>query len=130
MTTKKRENANDWKVIISFNGETRTAFAKHELLLRVKFSEAVKRHWKESALMRFDEAERLDASTWYGKTYTASGKLLEYKVIWKVDLIKQAAARLGALGGAAGRGKSKRRGNSEYYKRLRAMQNKRKLSLE
>jgi len=76
--------------------------------------------------MRFDEAERLDASTWYGKTYTASGKLLEYKVIWKVDLIKQAAARLGALGGAAGRGKSKRRGNSEYYKRLRARQNKRK----
>ena len=126
MTTKKRENANDWKVIFSFEGETSTTFAKHELLLRVKFSEAVKRHWKESALMRFDEAERLDASTWYGKTYTSSGKLLEYKVIWRVDLIKQAAARLGALGGAAGRGKSKRRGNSEYYKRLRAKQNKRK----
>ena len=126
MTTKQRENANDWKVIISFEGETRTTFAKHELLLRVKFSEAVKRHWKEAALMRFDEAERLDASTWYGKTYTSSGKLLEYKVIWRVDLIKQAAARLGALGGAAGRGKSKRRGNSEYYKRLRAKQNKRK----
>ncbi len=126
MTTKQREKANDWKVIISFEGETRTAFAKHELLLRVKFSEAVKRNAKESALMRFDEAERLDASTWYGKTYTSSGKLLEYKVIWRVDLIKQAAARLGALGGAAGRGKSKRRGNSEYYKRLRARQNKRK----
>tara|TARA_R110000851_G_scaffold7528_1_gene29191 strand:+ start:14744 stop:15130 length:387 start_codon:yes stop_codon:yes gene_type:complete len=127
MTTKKRENANDWKVIISFDGETRTTFAKHELLLRVKFSEAVKRHWQESALMRFDEAERLDASTWYGKTYTSSGKLLEYKVIWRVDLIKQAATRLGALGGAAGRGKAKRRGDSEYYKRLRARQNKRKI---
>ena len=101
---------NEWKVTITFQGEIRRAYARHELLLRVNFSEAVKRQWGESALMRFDEAQQLDGSTWFGETYTASGKLIEYKIIWRGDRIRRAAAILGALGGAAGRGKKKQRG--------------------
>ena len=112
---------NEWKVTITFQGEIRRAYARHELLLRVNFSEAVKRQWGESALMRFDEAQQLDGSTWFGETYTASGKLIEYKIIWRGDRIRRAAAILGALGGAAGRGKKKQRGPSEYYRRLQAL---------
>lgn len=45
----------------------------------------------------------------------------------KVNAITEYLSMIGAKGGAAGKGKAKRRGNSEYYRKLRAKRTKKAL---
>ena len=115
------KKVNEWKVSITFRGETIRSYAQHELLLRVAFSTAVKRKWKEDALLRMDDAETLDGYVWHGMTLTASGLPITYEIVWRGQRIRRAASILGQLGGAAGKGSRKVRGDSEYYRRLQKL---------
>ena len=56
---------------------------------------------------------------WHGKSISVCGKPILIQVIDREDRVKEAARILGAIGGTAGRGKKKVRGDSNYYRVLR-----------
>jgi len=109
---------NNWKAIITFRGETRCCYAQSELMLRVRFSVAIKRSWGQDANLNLDQATTLDYKNWYGKTYTLKHESVDYQIIYVADVVKKAAAILGERGGKARKGPKKVRGDSEYYREL------------
>lgn len=109
---------NNWKAVITFRGEVKRAYAMSELMLRVRFSECVKRYWGEDANLNLDQATTLDYKNWYGKTYTLKHETIDYHIIHVADVVRKAAAILGEMGGKAGKGRKKVRGDSEYYREL------------
>ena len=75
----------------------------------------------------YRQVEQLSQNEWHGYTICVTGERINYSIINRRDSIKEAARLLGQIGGQAGRGKKKVRGDSNYYKLLRAKRELKKL---
>ena len=111
---------NDYACTLHYNGETRKCFAQDFNHMKLKLPEAVQRKWKLWCNMNIDSLEQLSQTEWHGYTICVTGERINYSIINRRDTIKEAARLLGQIGGQAGRGKKKVRGDSNYYKLLRA----------
>ena len=111
---------NDLACTIIYKGENRKCFAQDFNHLRLKFSEAIHRKWKIWANMNLDLTDQVSDNEWHGYTIAPTGERFNFIIIDRRDRVKEAARLLGQIGGQAGRGKKKVRGDSNYYKLLRA----------
>ena len=62
---------------------------------------------------------KLSDNEFRGYTIAISGERINYVIIDRKNTIKEAARLLGQIGGQAGTGKKKVRGDSNYYRVLR-----------
>ena len=70
--------------------------------------------------MNSDSLAQVSNNEWHGHTICATGERINYTIIDRKDKVKEAARLLGQVGGQAGYGKKKVRGDSNYYRLLRA----------
>lgn len=118
---------NDLACTISYKGETRKCFAQDFRHLRLKLPEAIHRKWKIWANMNLDLVSQVSDNEWHGYTLAPTGERFNFTIINRRDRIKEAARLLGQIGGQAGRGKKKVRGDSNYYRLLRAKRELKKI---
>ena len=116
---RKITKQNKFACILSYNGKTRKCFAKDWDNLRVRVSMAIRREWYLGANLVLDELDQISQNEWHGRIISVCGKPILCKIYDREDRVKEAARLLGAIGGTAGRGKKKVRGDSNYYRVLR-----------
>lgn len=110
---------NDIACTLHYKGETRKCFAQDFKDLRYKGYQAIKRAFKLNCNMNIDDIQQISHNEWHGETISTCGKRISYVIINRRDRIKEAARLLGQIGGQAGTGKKKVRGDSNYYRLLR-----------
>lgn len=118
---------NDLSCTLHYKGEERKCFAHDFNHMKLKLPQAVHRKWGLWCNMGSDSLTQFGHNEWHGHTICATGERIEYVIINRRDAIKEAARLLGQVGGQAGRGKKKVRGDSNYYKLLRAKRELKKL---
>jgi len=111
---------NDLSCTLYYKGETRKCFAQDFRHMRLKLPEAVQRKWKLWCNMNSDSLAQVSNNEWHGHTICATGERINYTIIDRKDKVREAARLLGQVGGQAGYGKKKVRGDSNYYRLLRA----------
>ena len=96
--------------------------------MKLRLPDAVYRAFYLQTTMIMDDLSQISNSEWYGVLNTMCGKRIQYRIIDRKDRIKEAARLLGQIGGQAGRGKKKVRGDSNYYQllRLKGLEKRRK----
>lgn len=110
---------NDYACTMTYEGVKRKCFGSNWKHLSVQFGMAAFRQFKIHCNMNLDSIVQVSNNEWYGHTLSAEGKKITWKVIDRKDRIKEAAKLLGQIGGQAGYGKKKVRGDSNYYRVLR-----------
>jgi hypothetical protein len=70
--------------------------------------------------MNSDNMSQVSHNEWDGHIICVTGERIDYTIIDRKDKVKEAARLLGQVGGQAGYGKKKVRGDSNYYRLLRA----------
>ena len=98
---------------------TRKCFGESIDHLKQRVPEAIQRQWKLRANLNTDFMHKLSSNEYRGYTIAITGERINYIIIDRRDLIKEAAKLLGQIGGQAGTGKKKVRGDSNYYRVLR-----------
>jgi hypothetical protein len=116
---RKITKTNKLACVLSYNGKTRKCFARDWDHLRVRVSMAIRREWYLGANLVLDELDQISQNEWHGRIISVCGKPILCKIYDREDRVKEAARLLGAMGGTAGRGKKKVRGDSNYYRVLR-----------
>tara|TARA_B100000902_G_C27235481_1_gene877145 strand:- start:237 stop:644 length:408 start_codon:yes stop_codon:yes gene_type:complete len=111
---------NDLSCTLYYKGEKRKCFGHNFNHIRGKIVEAVRRQWKLWANFQSDNFHQVSDNEWHGHFICTTGERINYTIIDRKDRIKEAARLLGQVGGMAGTGKKKVRGDSNYYKLLRA----------
>jgi hypothetical protein len=119
MKKGKKRWINDMAVTLYYQGETRKCFGEDINHLKHKIPEAIQRQWKLRANMNIDGLRKISNNEWHGFTIAITGERINYIIFDRRDLIKEAAKLLGQVGGQAGTGKKKVRGDSNYYRVLR-----------
>ncbi len=102
-----------------YRGMTRKCFGESIDHLKQRVPEAIQRQWKLRANLNTDFIHKLSSNEYRGYTIAITGERINYIIIDRRDLIKEAAKLLGQIGGQAGTGKKKVRGDSNYYRVLR-----------
>ena len=102
-----------------YRGMTRKCFGESIDHLKQRVPEAILRQWKLRANLNTDFMHKLSSNEYRGYTIAITGERINYIIIDRRDLIKEAAKLLGQIGGQAGTGKKKVRGDSNYYRVLR-----------
>ena len=102
-----------------YRGMTRKCFGESIDHLKQRVPEAIQRQWKLRANLNTDFMHKLSSNEYRGYTIAITGERINYIIIDRRDLIKEAAKLLGQIGGQAGTGKKKVRGDSNYYRVLR-----------
>lgn len=87
--------------------------------MKLRLPDAVYRAFYLQTTMIMDDLTQISNNEWYGVLNTMCGKRIQYRIIDRKDRIQEAARLLGQIGGQAGRGKKKVRGDSNYYQLLR-----------
>ena len=119
MKKGKKRWVNDLAVTLYYQGETRKCFGYDMRHLMTRVPEAIQRTWKLRANMNIDQLRQVSHNEWNGHTISLCGQRINYVIIDRRDRIKEAAMLLGQIGGQAGTGKKKVRGDSNYYRVLR-----------
>ena len=127
MRKGQKKWTNDMAVTLHYNGESRKCFGEDFTHLKTRIPDAVRRKWKLWCNMGSDNLKQISHNEWHGYTICVTGERINYIIINRRDRIKEAARLLGEIGGQAGRGKKKVRGDSNYYKLLRAKRELKKL---
>ena len=96
--------------------------------MKLRLPDAVYRAFYLQTTMIMDDLTQISNNEWYGVLNTMCGKRIQYRIIDRKDRIQEAARLLGQIGGQAGRGKKKVRGDSNYYQllRLKGLEKRRK----
>ena len=124
---------NNWYCEIEFNRKLHKAFAVDERELLWAFSKALKRHFKMIGHMNSEKTrEEIGTDLWRGWTITACGNRVNWTMGYRGNRVAEAAAIIGGIGGSAGRGQSKVRGDSNYYQllRMKGLEKRRQSSLK
>ena len=124
----RKKWVNDLACTFVYNGKTKRCFAKDMNRMKIRLPDAVYRAFYLQTTMIMDDLSQISNSEWYGVLNTMCGKRIQYRIIDRKDRIKEAARLLGQIGGQAGRGKKKVRGDSNYYQllRLKGLEKRRK----
>ena len=117
----QKKRVNRYKATIRFNGSSINVYGRSIDDLRVKFSEQTKRRFKVWATLKFSEGDQITSQWWIGSSVTLCNKRVFWDCFDLVGEASNAGAVLGRIGGANGTGKNKRRGDSEYYNKLRLL---------
>ncbi len=120
MRKGQKKWVNDLSCTLHYKGEVRKCFGQDMRHLRMQVGEAVRRKWKLWGNLNSDNMSQVSHNEWHGHIICATGERIEYTIINRKDLVKEAARLLGEIGGQAGYGKKKVRGDSNYYRLLRA----------
>ena len=116
---RKINKTNKLACVLSYNGKKRKCFARDWDHLKQRAPEAIRRTWYLWANLNLAHLNQITNNEWHGKIISICGKPIMCKVYDREDRVKEAARLLGAMGGTAGRGKKKVRGDSNYYRVLR-----------
>jgi hypothetical protein len=128
MPKRKRTNrVNRYRLTIRFNQSSINVYGRSIEDLRVKFSEQTKRRLKVWAILKFSEADQITSNWWIGSSVTTCNQRVFWDCFDLVGEASNAGAILGRIGGSNGYGESKRRGDSEYYNKLRQLGLKKRL---
>lgn len=119
MKKGKKRWINDMAVTLYYRGETRKCFGESIDHLKQRVPEAIQRRWKLRANLNTDFMHQLSDNEYRGYTIAVTGERINYIIIDRKNRIKEAAKLLGQIGGQAGTGKKKVRGDSNYYRVLR-----------
>ena len=119
MKKGKKRWINDMACTLYYRGMTRKCFGEDIDHLRQRVPLAIQREWKLNANMNTDLMHKLSPNEYRGYTIALTGERINYIIIDRKDLVKEAAKLLGQIGGQAGTGKKKVRGDSNYYRVLR-----------
>lgn len=111
---------NDLACTLNYQGNTRKCFAQDFMHLRLQAYQAIRRAFKLSANLNIDLLDQVSQNEWHGHIISVCGRRIDCIVIDRKDRIREAASLLGQIGGQSGTGKSKVRGDSNYYRLLRA----------
>jgi len=117
---------NDLACTLNYQGMTRKCFAQDFMHLRLQAYQAIRRAFKLSANLNIDLLDQVSQNEWHGHIISVCGRRIDCFVIDRRDRIREAASLLGQIGGQAGTGKSKVRGDSNYYRALRAKRTSKK----
>ena len=123
----KKKYKNNLSCTLHYKSAIRKCFAQDFRHMQLKLPEAVQREWKLWCNMNIDSLEQISQNEWHGHTICATGERINYSIIDRKDRVAEAARLLGQMGGQAGRGKSKVRGDSNYYRLLRMKREVKKL---
>jgi hypothetical protein len=116
---RKITKTNKLACLLSYNGKIRKCFAKDWDHLKQRAPDAVRRTWYLWCNVNLENLHPVSNNEWHGVVYSVCGKPIKVQVFDREDRVKEAARLLGAIGGTAGRGKKKVRGDSNYYRLLR-----------
>jgi len=125
MRNKKRKSnkkrfVNNWYVEIEVGNKMHKSFAETERDIAWQFTQALKRHFKLNAHMNSEKSrEEIGKDLWQGWTISTCGKRINWVMGFRGNRVAEAASIIGGLGGSAGKGESKVRGDSNYYQLLR-----------
>lgn len=124
----RKKWVNDLACTFVYNGKTKRCFAKDMNRMKLRLPDAVYRAFYLQTTMIMDDLSQISHSEWHGVLNTLCGKRIQYRIIDRKDRIHEAARLLGQIGGQAGRGKKKVRGDSNYYQllRLKGLEKRRK----
>lgn len=119
MKKKRRKRVYDFVCKLTYQGVTRKCFAHDFREIRYKGYLACKRAFKLNCNMNLEGVIQISQNEWHGETVSVCGKRIHYVIIDLKDRVREAARLMGQIGGQAGRGKKKVRGDSNYYRALR-----------
>jgi|TARA_Y100000289_G_C3873920_1_gene125014 hypothetical protein len=119
MKKGKKRWVNDFACTLYFLGATRKCFGYSIDHLKQRVPEAIHRQWKLRANLNTDFMHQVSDNEYRGYTIAVTGERINYVIIDRKNRIKEAAMLLGQIGGQAGTGKKKVRGDSNYYRVLR-----------
>lgn len=119
MKKGKKRWVNDFACTLYYSGATRKCFGYSIDHLKQRVPEAIQRQWKLRANLNTDFMHQLSDNEYRGYTIAVTGERINYVIIDRKNRIKEAARLLGQIGGQAGTGKKKVRGDSNYYRVLR-----------
>ena len=134
-TSKSSEKrfVNNWYCEIEYRGKVHKAFAKDEREMLWAFAKSTTRHFKMKAHMNSENTkEEIGKDLWRGWTISVCGNRINWIMGFRGNRVREAAATIGSLGGSAGRGQSKVRGDSNYYQllRMKGLEKRRQSSLK
>lgn len=119
MKKGKKRWVNDLACTLYYMGETRKCFGHSIEHLKQRVPEAIQRQWKLNCNLNTDYLRKLSDNEYRGHTIAVTGQRVDYVIIDRRNKIQEAARLLGQIGGQAGTGKKKVRGDSNYYRILR-----------
>ena len=119
MKKGKKRWVNDFACTLHYAGATRKCFGYSIDHLKQRVPEAIHRQWKLRANLNTDFMNQVSDNEYRGYTIAVTGERINYVIIDRKNRIKEAARLLGQIGGQAGTGKKKVRGDSNYYRVLR-----------
>ena len=120
MRKKKRlKKVFRYKVKVTFGTKLFSVFAHSLPMLKINFGDRVKQVLKMDALLMFKNADQITSDWWIGSSVTSCNKRIFWEAFDLIGKTSNAGQVLGQIGGSNGRGKSKVRGDSEYYNKLR-----------
>ena len=131
--SSKKRMVNNWYCEINYRGKVHKAFAKDEREMLWAFAKSITRHYKMKAHMNSENTkEEIGKDLWRGWTISVCGNRINWVMGFRGNRVAEAAATIGSLGGSAGRGKSKVRGDSNYYQllRMKGLEKRRQSSLK
>lgn len=111
-----------WKITFKYGDESRNAFANDVYEMRSRFRESLQRNFKDKvATWKMEDGHQISPQEWQGQLVTLKQKIVKWHLLDTENQVSKAAAIIGAIGGRAGVGKAKRRGDSAYYRNLRML---------
>ncbi len=129
----KNRFKNNWYVEIEVGKKMHKSFAETERDIGWQFTLALKRHFKLNAHMNSEKSrEEIGKDLWQGWTISTCGKRINWVMGFRGNRVAEAASIIGGLGGSAGKGASKVRGDSNYYQllRIKGLEKRRKNSIK
>lgn len=122
MRKKKRlKKVFRYKVKVTYGAKSFSVFAHSLPMLKINFGDRVKQVLKMDALLMFRDADQITTDWWIGSSVTACNKRIFWECFDLIGKTSHAGQVLGQIGGSNGTGESKRRGDSEYYNKLRLL---------
>ena len=122
MRKKKRlKRVNRYKVKVKYQKNTFSVFAHNLTTLKINFSTRVKQVLKLDCLLMFRDADQVTSDWWIGSSVTCCNKRIFWECFDLIGKTSNAGQVLGQIGGSNGTGESKKRGDSEYYNKLRLL---------
>ncbi len=131
--SSKNRFKNNWYVEIEVGKKMHKSFAETERDIAWQFTQALKRHFKLNAHMNSEKSrEEIGTDLWQGWTISTCGKRINWVMGFRGNRVAEAASVIGGLGGSAGKGASKVRGDSNYYQllRIKGLEKRRKNALK
>jgi hypothetical protein len=119
MAKRKRKR---FKITFHYGDESRNAYANDVFEMRSRFRDSLLRNFKDKvATWKMEDGHQISPQEWQGQCVTLKLRTVRWHLVDSENQVSKAAAIIGAIGGRAGVGKAKRRGDSNYYRNLRLL---------